>query len=233
MGISGQGNFRYDCAQQLPYKGKRASKPLLYTELKQAIAEKYQRKAEVVDGQEVDDWCAIKGAENYRHFKKTGEWKWVLSFLDKDLKQIISPQFNYTLDDPEVIIPTDFEAARHFCIQLLSGDIATDNIPGLPNFSEDVRDKYSLGKTKGIGMATAEKFLYSSQSIKELFERVVEAYRGFYGDDKHEFTTWRGEKVMWNWLDYLSDSAKLLRLRAYEGEDYQIENTLKRLGINV
>lgn len=231
LGISGVGNFRYGIAQQLPYKGARKDKPLLYAELKEAIIAKYKKRVHVVHEEEVDDWCAIKGNENYRHFKKTGEWKWVIGFLDKDLKQIISPQFNYTDDHPEVKIPTEYAAAFAFCTQLLAGDIGTDNIPGLPNFSADVAEKYGMGKTRGVGTATAEKYLLPCTSVPELFQRVVEAYRGFYGDDKKEFKTWNGNIVMWNWLDYLSDSAKLLRLRAYKGEDYIIEDTLKKLGV--
>ncbi len=231
LGISGEGNFRYGSAQQLPYKGKRKDKPLLYTELKQAIAEKYQRKAEVVNGEEVDDWCAILGNENYQNYKRTNEWKYVIGFIDKDLKQIISPQFNYTLDTPEIIIPTEYEAAFAFCTQLLAGDIATDNIPGLPNFTAAVAEKYKMGKTRGIGMATAEKFLDGSETINELFARVAEAYQAWYGHEKKDFVTHTGNTVQWNWLDYLSDSAKLLRLRAYKGEDYNIADTFRKLGV--
>lgn len=230
LGISGDGNFRYESAKRAPYKGKRKDKPLIYAELQEAVYQKYQRRAERIHGQEVDDWCGIKGNENYQHFKRTGEWKWVLGFIDKDLKQIISPQFNYSLDDPEIFIPTEYEAAFAFCTQLLAGD-ATDNILGLPNFTAATSEKYKLGKTRGIGMATAEKFLEGSDSIKELFSRVAEAYISWYGEEQAPFTTHTGEVVQWNWIDYLQDSAKLLRLRAYEGEDYKIADTLKKLGV--
>lgn len=232
LGIGGEGNFRYNIAKQLKYKGARKDKPLLFLEIKEAIIKKYRNKVVVVDQEEVDDWCSIKGAENYKHFLKTGEWLYVIGYLDKDLKQIVSPQFNYDDQFPEVSIPTPFEAARYFTGQCLSGDLSTDNIIGLPNFTKEIQDKYSLGATRGIGKATAIKYLEGCTTIKELFERVVEAYKSYYGTDKQELMSHDGEALLWDWLDYLNDSAQLLYLRREEGEMYHICTTLNKLGIN-
>lgn len=231
LGVGGEGNFRMDIAQQLPYKGERKDKPLLFAEVRDAICQKYQNKVFRSTNEEIDDVMAQRGFENYLHFRKTGEWKWVLGYVDKDLKQVISPYFNYTDTKPEITIPSEFDAAKHFVQQCLSGDLGTDNIPGLPNFSKDTKEKYKLGNARGIGDATALKYLEGCETIKELFERLVEAYRDYYGDEPKEFTTWRGEKVMWNWLDYLQDNAQLLWLRRTEGEMYKIKDTLDRLGI--
>lgn len=232
LGIGGTGNFRHDLAQILPYKGARKDKPLLFAETKEAIIQKYQRRVEVVNNEEVDDWCGIKGFENYKHFLKTGKWKYVLGFVDKDLQQIISPQFNYGDDDPKVIIPTPFDAAKAFCTQCLAGDKGTDNIQGLPNFTDEIRQKYELGKTKGIGKATALKYLESCETIKDLFSRVVEAYKSYYGTEKQEFVSHRGEALMWDWVDYLQDNAQLLWLRREKDEAYHICTTLDKLGIS-
>lgn len=232
LGIGGSGNFRKDIAQILPYKGMRKDKPLLFAEVKEAIIYKYRNKVVVVNDEEVDDFCAIKGFENYKHFLKTGQWKYVIGFCDKDLEQIISPQFNYLDENPEVFIPTPEQAAQAFCVQCLAGDKGTDNIPGLPNFTEEIREKYSLGKTKGIGKATALKYLEGCKDIKEMFGRVCEAYRSYYGTEKQEFVSWQGEALMWDWLDFLQDNAQLLWLRREEGEMYHITTTLDRLGIS-
>lgn len=232
LGIGGEGNFRKDIAQILPYKGMRKDKPLLFNEVKEAIIRKYKSKVVISNNQEVDDWVGIEGFANYRNFVRTGKWKNIIGFCDKDLAQIISPQFNYLDDNAKVFIPTPEDAARAFAVQLLCGDKGTDNIPGLPNFTDELRSKYGLKKTKGIGKASALKCLETSADIKEMFSRVVEAYRGFYGDEKKEFTSWRGETFMWNWLDFLQDNAQLLWLRREEGEMYHICNTLDRLGID-
>lgn len=231
LGIGGSGNFRYEIAQQLPYKGTRKDKPLLFLEIKEAIIKKYRSKVVVVDDEEVDDWCSIKGYENYKHFLKTGKWKYVLGFLDKDIKQVISPQFNFDDQFPEVIIPTAFDAAKCFASQCLSGDLSTDNILGLPNFTKEIQEKYSLGGTRGIGKATALKYLEGCETVKDLFERVVEAYKSYYGTEKQELVSHTGQCLMWDYLDFLQDSAQLLYLRREEGEMYHICTTLDKLGI--
>ena len=64
-----------------------------------------------------------------------------------------------------------------------------------------------------------------------MFERVVEAYRGYYGDVKQQFTSFRGEVFQWNYLDYLKENALLLWMQRYEGQLYDIEDTLKLLKI--
>jgi len=231
LAVGGEGNFRYDIAQQLPYKGLRKDKPLLFSEIKEAILQKYRNKVVVVDGEEADDYLSKKGFENYKHFRKTGEWKWLLSFLDKDIKQVISPYFIYGDAEPEIVIPTPYDCAEHLCMQMLCGDLSTDNIPGLPNFTAEIQEKYSLGKTRGIGKANAMKYLEGAGTIKELFNRVCEAYKSYYGEEKKDFATWEGKVVKWNWLDYLQDSAQLLWLRREDNEIYNIRDTLSRLEI--
>jgi len=229
--IGGQGNFRKTLGKTLPYKGKRSVKPLLFAEVKEAIIQKYKRKIHVCDDEEADDVCSILAYKDYLNFLETGQKKIVLGYVDKDLKMCLSDQFNYGDSEPVIVTQTIEEATKHFCSQLLSGDLSTDNILGLPNFSDDVREKYKLGKTRGIGRTTAEKYLSGCATIKEMFERVVEAYRGYYGDDKKPFLSWDGNTYEWNWLDYLQDSALMLWLRREEGELYSIEEVLKELEI--
>jgi len=231
LGIGGEGNFRKDLAQIAQYKGARPEKPLLFLEVKEAIIQKYKRKVVIVDGQEVDDWCTILGQEYYKDFLKTGKHKAILAYCDKDLKMSNIPMFNYNEVDPIILEQTEYDAMLHFCAQCLAGD-SIDNIPGLLNFTEDIQKKYGLGKTKGIGLATALKYLKGSEGIKEMFERLVEAYTAFYGEGETEFVSWRGEKFIWTALDYLNDNARLLWLRKKEGEVFNIREVLKEYGIN-
>lgn len=230
--IGGSGNFRYDLAQILPYKGDRPDKPLLFEEIRERIISKYKKYIEIVDGKEADDQLAVYGLENYLHYKETGEWKYCLAFVDKDLKMIISPSVNYDDYESGVTTPTPFEAAEHFCKQLLCGDKSTDNIQGLPKFTEEVQEKYNLRKTRGIGDATALNYLKGCDGIPELFERVVEAYRSYYGDDTFEFETHRGDIIQRTWIDMLNENATLLRMHPDDNYlNWHIASTLDKLGV--
>lgn len=228
--IGGGENFRYECAQILPYKGERKDKPLLFKELTELVKNKYRNKLTVTDGIEADDYLAMKGWENYQHYKRTNRWKYVLSFVDKDLKQIISPIVCPDKKEEGVKMVTPEQAAYSYAMQLLVGDKSTDNIQGLPSFTKEVKERYNLKNVRGVGEATAEKFLEGC-NVKEMFERVVEAYKSFYGERKSEFTSHRGEKFHWNWLDYLQDNARLLYLLREKGEVYHITSTLDKLGV--
>lgn len=228
--IGGEGNWRYNAAHILPYKGNRKEKPILFMELKEAFIEKYKNKVIIVDGQEVDDYLGQIGWQNYLNFRKTGKYDNILSYVDKDLKMIISPHFNYDKPEDGIEIPTPEDAARWFCTQLLTGDKGTDNIQGLPNLSSDFQERYGLRKCRGVGKATAFQLL-EGKPIKECFEVVVEAYKCYYGEDKKDFVSFRGERFKWNWLDYLKENGLLLWMRRYPDEMYDIEDTLKRLGV--
>ena len=143
---------------------------------------------------------------------------------------IISPHFNYDKCDEGIEINTPEEAAKWFCLQLLVGDKTTDNIQGLPNLSPEFQEKYELRKCRGLGKETALKIL-EGKNIKESFEVVVEAYKSYYGEDKKKLLTFRGEELEYNWLDYLKENGLLLWMRREPDEMYNIEDTLKRLGI--
>lgn len=228
--IGGNGNYRYDKAHMLAYKGARIEKPLIFLELKEAIIAKYKNNIEVVDGIEADDKLGHYGYQNYLNYKKTGEWKYCLTFVDKDIKQVVSPYFNYSNIEAGIEYVTPLEGARFFCAQLLSGDLSVDNIRGLPNFTADIQAKYSIGKTKGIGKATALKYLEPCKTIKELFERVVEAYRSYY-TEPFTFTSHRGEELTYTWLDCLQENGILLYMQRKADDWFDIRKTLDTLGI--
>lgn len=229
--IGGEGNFRYDSAKLQPYKGQRKDKPLIFHELKMKVIQQYGKRVVLANGVEADDLCGIVGWDNFLNFRKTGIWRDCIAFVDKDLKMICSPSFNYEDKSPEIVIPTVMDCARHFCEQLLSGDQATDNILGLPNFTPAMQEKYEVGRTRGIGAATASRFLRTCESPKELYERVLEAYKDYYGVEKEKLEGFRGESLEWNYLDYIDESAKLLWMRRHLDDDFNIRDRLKAMKI--
>ena len=215
--IGGEGNFRYDAAHILPYKGERKNKPMLFHELKKAFMEKYKTKVCVAqDFREADDEVSIRGWASYSHFVKTGKHKYVLGFIDKDIKQVPCPSFNYDKPELGITTPTIEECCHHFCLQLLKGDRGTDNIPGLV----------------GIGDKKALKLLEGRNTPKEMYEAVVVAYKDYYGLEVFPFTSHRGVESTRTWLDMLSENAKLLRMLRKPGEVYKIEDTFKRLRVD-
>lgn len=228
--IGGEGNFRYGEAHIQPYKGNRKEKPLFFQELKEAVITKYKNHIEVVDEEEADDRLGQYGRENYQHYKKTGRWKYVLAYLDKDLDMIISPSFNYSNIEAGITYTTEFEAAKAFCVQLLCGDKSVDNIQGIGDITKELREKYGLAKRKGVGKATAIDFLKGCRTIKELFGRVVEAYKAFY-EKPITFVSHRGEEKTYSWLDFMQENAILLFMRQEKDQRYSVKDTLDKLGI--
>ena len=233
--IGGKENFRYDLAQEVPYKGQRVEKPLIFAELRDAFLRKYASKIFIAEGREADDYLSEKGYENYRHFMKTGVWKYCLSYIDKDIDMVVSPHVNPNKPELGIIYNSPLEAAKCYASQLLTGDKSVDNILGLPSLTEDIRDKYGIKKTNGLGKATADKLLDPCDTPKECFERVVEAYKSYYGPrKKHTFTNFRDEELKWGWKDFLSERANLLWMYRTEDCKYDIfEDTFKGLGVKV
>lgn len=226
--------FRYDSAHILPYKGERKAKPILFLELREAFLQKYKNKSFVArDGLEMDDEISIKGWESYKHFLKTGKHKYIIAFVDKDLNMTPCPSFNYDKTEDGIRIPEVEDCARAFAIQLIAGDLAVDNVSGLPNLNPEFCAKYNLPKPKGVGKATAANVLEGCVTPKEMYERVVEAYRTYYGEDEFEFTSHRGEVSKRTWLDMLIENARLVyMLRDHtEAGVYDISVILKKMGV--
>lgn len=117
--ISGQGNFRYDIATILPYKGKRVGlqKPYHYDNARQFLVDTYG--AIVSEGMEADDLIGLS------HDPEND----IISTLDKDLNCIPGLHDNWVKDAQTHY--NELQADAHFYQQVLMGDLATDNIPGL------------------------------------------------------------------------------------------------------
>ena len=148
--LTGKGNFRYDIAKTVPYKGNRKDtpKPPYYQELRDHMVKRLG--AVVVEGQEADDEVAIRMSKEPDTYTLVG--------VDKDLLQIPGWHFNPSKDLEQYV--NEFEAYKSFCLQLLTGD-RTDNIPGL----------------QGVGPKKAEKALKDSKTKQELLETAWEKYQ--------------------------------------------------------
>jgi len=227
-------NFRYDIAQTQPYKSERALKPVLYDVVKEYMLCKYKDKMLIVDGVETDEivtqevWKAW--VRSGRDFNKLDS---VAAYIDKDISQF--PLIRYNFDKPEdgLVKITPLEAIKNLAVQCLRGD-TIDTVPGLPALPDDMYKAYSLRKTKGLGEVTAKGVVSSAQTPKEVFERVVEAYKGYYGEDVKEFISFRGEVGERNWLDHLNEQFRLLRMRTDVTKDVgHVKDFLKAMEIEV
>ena len=148
--LTGKGNFRYDIAKTVPYKGNRkdTAKPPYYQELRDHMVKRLG--AVVVEGQEADDEVAIRMSKEPDTYTLVG--------VDKDLLQIPGWHFNPQKDETRYI--DEFEAYKSFTLQLLTGD-RVDHIPGLP----------------GIGPKKAEKAIKDATTKEELLKAAYEKYQ--------------------------------------------------------
>ena len=131
-----------------------------------------------------------------------------------------------------IITSTPLEAAFSLGQQCLKGD-SVDSIKGLPQITPELCTKYGIRKSKTIGDTTAANYLKGCTTPKEIFERVVEAYKAYYGDEKKEFVSFRGEKFERNWLDHLDEQFQLLRMRTTDEPNPHVSVFLKSLGVSV
>ena len=148
--LTGKGNFRYDIAKTVPYKGNRkdTAKPPYYQELRDHMVKRLG--AVVVEGQEADDEVAIRMSKEPDTYTLVG--------VDKDLLQIPGWHFNPSKDLEQYV--DEFTAYKSFVTQLLTGD-RTDNIPGL----------------EGIGPKKAAKTLKDAKTKKSLLDAAFAKYQ--------------------------------------------------------
>lgn len=227
-------NFRYDLAQTQPYKADRPEKPLLYEVVRDYMLKRYEDKMLIVENVETDD---VVSSELYRAWVESGrnhdKLKVVGVFCDKDIGQIPCLHYNFNQPDKGVVKITPLEAAKSFAKQLLTGDDC-DTIPGLPGLPDEMHTKYGIRRTKGLGAKTAEALIDPVINVGEAFDRVVEAYRSVYGDEKKEFTSFRGDVLMWDWIDHLNERFSLLRMRTRVDKSVpHVLEFLQRVGVKL
>lgn len=141
------------------------------------------------------------------YFKAKLENKGIICSPDKDLlKNIKGKHFNYTYfiedeikkikkEDPTYVIKDEDlikgffietnakEATRNFFQQMLEGDRG-DNIKGLEDKTQYIKERYGLDNRKGLGASSANKIL---DIIEEKFEEkyaseILNCYISYYGE---------------------------------------------------
>lgn len=121
---NGGKNYRLEDAVTYEYKGNRAgsTRPKWYTKIREYLQTAWH--CQVMQGIEADDALAIA----HQYFNKHGI-KSVLCTLDKDLRQ--SPGWHYNWNRG-ILDYVDYDKGeRYLWEQVITGDLGTDNIPGL------------------------------------------------------------------------------------------------------
>lgn len=215
--IGGENNFRYDVATTVPYKGERPDKPLMYQELREAFIAQYKRRVHIAENMEADDSLAIFATESQKEYLKTGKYKYLLAYVDKDINQVWGPHITPDKKEEGIQWIERFDAAKFFAEQMLKGDKGTDNIIGLKDCGDATREKYNLGKRKGCGEKSAQTILRGADTITELFQRVVDAYKDYHGEC---------------WKEYINENFRLLwMLRRPEIGVNIFEELLDKIGV--
>lgn len=191
--LTGKGNFRYDIATILPYKGNRKQpKPFHYENMRQYLM--FMHRAQVVDGMEADDMLAIRQTE-------MGSDSVIVS-RDKDLRTVEGWHYSYALStQPEKPLEYITELGyltlkpknkliggghRLFYAQCLMGD-KVDNIQGLPKH----------------GPVKAFNILKECENETELYETTFEAYKNFYNDEEEaRKALHENAKLLWMVRDF-------------------------------
>lgn len=225
--LGGEGNFRYQRAKILPYKGERKEKPIVFADLKEKVFTQYKNKVIIATDCESDDTLGILGTESQAYFRKTGKYKYLLAFLDKDIKQVWGATLFLNKRELGVQYITPFEAAHHFAYQMLKGDLSVDNIQGLPDLALETKEKYGLRKVTGCGEVAATTILSECTEIRDLFVKVVECYKAYFKEDQVI-----SEGLVYNWKDYLRENAQLLWMQRTKDQQFDIFTDLfDKLGI--
>lgn len=174
--LTGEGNYREEASVTRVYKGNRdkVEKPRYYPEVKAHLMSHYGAKP--VDGMEADDMMGRAMHYGVRTGKNV-----VSANVDKDVRGCIGYMYDYEKGLYYKI--DELEADRFFFHQLLMGD-STDNIAGVDRpLGEEIRKRYNIRKSKGIGKVTAEKLVAPCKTSQEMYNIVKEVYQEAHGDD--------------------------------------------------
>lgn len=227
----GEGKLdRETVATLYKYKGSRegVEKPKYFYPLKDWV--KTLPEVTVIRQIESDDAVSVGACNDYT--KNYPNLQCVIACIDKDIKNSNGIFYDYDKGEWEHVTPK--QADYNFARQMLTGDWSTDGIKGLPNLTDEIRKQYELPKRNGVGKATADlilKDLYG-QSLQTLYERVLECYKSFYGEE-YTYTSWDGKQLTKTAEDILDENADLLYMERRKGErwpDYKKRIGLKTLG---
>jgi hypothetical protein len=183
MAVGGQDNFRkaifpnYKVNTSRQTRGKPPN--VVVPVLRQLAC--HEGFAFAADGFEADDFVRTWANEARRDGVEH-----VICSIDKDLKCIPGTHYCLQKGKEGYFEVSEWEGMLFFYEQLVSGDPG-DSIPGIP----------------GLGPVKAKKHLAECTTEKELQEKVVEAYYGYYEEE---------------WWDYLLANGRLLHISNYIGD---------------
>jgi hypothetical protein len=173
----GKSNFRLKVATTLPYKGQRktnAEKPRFYDEIRDYLQKHFGFQMMV--GVEADDALTIAS----EHFKDNPKVKTIIATKDKDLWQYAGHHYN--MNTKELMVITPEKAHRNLWKQMILGDMATDNIPGLSHANKPSDPKKRAIPCHQFGEARAKKIL--DENDPEDYAKVIyELYQDMYEEE--------------------------------------------------
>ena len=217
------------------YKGNRDGqlRPLLLTKLREWAVEKW-KAIHITNGLETDDMCAIESNKGYQTFKKSKlrKDKVIIVMLDKDAYGVQGFLLNPDRDEGVIEIRGLGElyinekddvkgyGEKWLAFQILTGDTS---------------DHYQLSyaSDKKFGAKSGYKALADCSTHKELWQAMVDVAKNLYPEPK-TFTSWRGEVLTWNYLDFLQEQFTMARMLRGVSELKalpQVRDIVKRLGI--
>jgi hypothetical protein len=197
--LTGKTNFRDNIAKKQPYKERPGKKPFHYHNLKAYVKHKYIWESK--DGLEADDLMAIEQTV-------LGE-RTIICTRDKDLRAVPGWHYGWEMGNqpsygPKAVselgairLSNDRKSIKgegllFFYGQCIVGD-SVDTIPGLP----------------GSGAVQAFNLLKGCPTSQEAFKRVLEAYRGLYGDDAETELLEQG-RLLWMTRELHEDDSPVL-----------------------
>lgn len=184
--VTGPGNFRFEIAQMLPYKGNREDfeKPYHWKTVDEYLRLKYN--VVEIRGREADDELAIL----QRQYLAAGITTAICS-RDKDLRMCEGLHYSWACGKTQPEKPLYYidrmEGIKFFFKQMLTGD-STDNIIGCGKKEESV---YKTGKKKGqvytrrvgVGPAGADKLLSKGVCPADWYNIIRNQYLIVFGLD--------------------------------------------------
>jgi hypothetical protein len=176
----GKSNFRNKRATTLVYKGDRKtneSKPHFYKEIIEYLISNWS--CQMMKGIEADDALVIAG----EHYKRKGI-AYVLASKDKDLRQWEGQ--HYCMNVNKLLYIDAEEGHRNFWRQMIMGDMATDNIPGLSHAAKHRTTVEFNKKVKALpehqyGVKTADAILDTVEP-EDYARHILELYIDAYDD---------------------------------------------------
>lgn len=174
----GKANYRNDVAVTRPYKGNRAKseRPKWYPKIREYLETGW--KCQVMNGIEADDALTI-----VQQYLLDNGIKSIICSLDKDLRQQEGWHYNW---DRKVLDYIDYNQSEYnLWKQVITGDLPTDNIPGLSDSAWTPKPGYRYPVyTSEMRVPTEPKLLASGKPSGRKMSHAVFSHYEVEDDPK-------------------------------------------------